>query len=221
MALSYYYYCPHGGGYSYYNVGQCINAPSCPAPQVRDAKTGECKSTCQPPDVIDPATGQCVHCPIEPLSPLTDPIAIDFDNGNRWRPDMLTADYQTKLSCVQNGITARGGSSVGTSAYRPTQYQQHLFEIVDKDRKLSRPGYMSAHPECQALRDEITRAMGPPPGHGLRHRQPVAPPGSSRHESGMAFDVTPRDITDAQLTLVYTGCGVTHTAVPGEPWHVQ
>jgi hypothetical protein len=43
IPVSYYYYCPHGGGLSYLNVGQCINAPPCPAPQVRDATTGKCR----------------------------------------------------------------------------------------------------------------------------------------------------------------------------------
>jgi hypothetical protein len=159
-------------------------------------------------------------CDIPGLTPLTDPIAIDFEDGNRWRPDGLTADYQSKLKCVQDGITTRGGSSAGTSAYRPTQYQRHLSEIIQKDALLD-ADTMTAHPECQGLRDEITRAMGAPPGHGLQHNQLVAEPGTSRHESGMAFDVTPSGLTDAQLTLVYTGCGVTHTAVSGEPWHVQ
>jgi hypothetical protein len=162
-------------------------------------------------------------CPESPLTKLTDPIAIDFDNNphNRWRPDGLTTDYQSKLACVQCEITARHGTYTGTSAYRPTQYQQHLYEIVDKDFKLSRPGYMNAHPECQALKDEVTQEMGPSPGHGLKRKQKVAESGSSRHESGAAFDLTPSGLTDAQLTEVYTTCHVTHTAVPSEPWHTQ
>lgn len=162
-------------------------------------------------------------CPIPPLTALTDPVAKDFDENvsHRWRPDLLTADYQHKLQCVEDAIAARGGSSVGTSAYRPEQYQQHLFEIVQKDFRLSRPGYMSAHPECQALMDEITGEMGPPSGHGLKHNQKVATPRSSPHEKRVAFDLTPFGLTDAQLAPVYADCGVTHTAVPGEPWHVQ
>lgn len=158
-------------------------------------------------------------CPIPPLSvpPFTDPVAAGFENGNRWRPDLLTADYQTKLACVQNAITAAGGTYTGTSAYRPTEYQQHLYEIVGKDYDLD-PDYMTAHPECQALRDKVTGEMG---GHGLKFNQLVAEPGTSRHESGSAFDLTPYGLTDAQLTPIYPGCGVSHTAVPGEPWHVQ
>jgi hypothetical protein len=161
-------------------------------------------------------------CPIPPLSapPFTDPVAQGFENGNRWRPDRLTADYQTKLACVQREITARRGTYTGTSAYRPTEYQRHLYEVIKTDVKLD-IDYMLAHPECQALRNQVTREMGPSPGHGLGYDQPVAEPGSSRHESGAAFDLTPSGLTDAQLIEVYTTCHVTHTAVPGEPWHTQ
>jgi hypothetical protein len=159
-------------------------------------------------------------CPIPPLSapPFTDPVATGFENGNRWRPDLLTADYQTKLACVQNAITAAGGTSTPGSAYRPAQYQQHFYEIINTDLALIRPGYMTAHPECQALRSQVTGEMT---GHGLQSGQDVALPGTSRHESGTAFDLTPHGLTNAQLTPIYTGCGVSHTAAPSEPWHVQ
>ncbi len=165
-------------------------------------------------------------CPISGLTPLTDPVAIDFDNnvGSRWRPDKLTAVFQGHLSCLENAIVARGGSYTGTSAYRPFEYQRHLFEIVQKDMDL-KPSYMLAHPECQALRDEITHEMGtqsgPPPGHGLQYGQDVATPGKSRHERGEAFDLTPSRLTDVQLAPLYPLCGVVHIALPKEPWHVQ
>ena len=160
-------------------------------------------------------------CPIPPLTVLTDPVAIGFDNGNRWRPDLLTGDYPAHLTCVENAITAAHGTYTGTSAYRPTQYQRHLYEIVQKDAQLDTENYMPAHPECQALRDEVTGEMGPPPGHNLQPGQQVATPGSSRHESGMAFDLTPHGLSAAQLAPIYPSCGVSHTAVSGEPWHVQ
>jgi hypothetical protein len=211
--------CPTAKPSYAFNIGSGMcERDVCPA---NSSGTFPSACTCNDGYEPDPTKTSCVStCPIPGLTPLTDQVAIDFENGNRWRPDGLTADYQTKLKCVQDAVVKKGGTSEGTSAYRPTQYQQHLFEIVDKDKKLY-PGYMALHPECQALRDEITRAMGPPPGHALKHKQKVATPGTSRHESGTAFDVTPSGLTDAQLTLVYTGCGVTHTAVSGEPWHVQ
>ena len=78
---------------------------------------------------------------------------------------------------------------------------------------------MVAHPECKALRDKITGEMSSV--HGLRPGQPVAPPGSSRHESGRAFDLTPNGLTKAQMAPIYAGCGVKNTKVKSEPWHVQ
>lgn len=180
------------------------------------------KNTC-PAGYSDNGTECQSACPIADLTPLTDPIAIDFDanTSNRWRPDGLTLGFQVKLLCVEIGITAAGGSYVGTSAYRPTQYQRHLYEIVQKDGQLD-PAYMAAHPECQALRDTITQEMGPEPrGHALHPGQAVAVPGKSRHESGTAFDLTPSGLTNAQLAPIYAVCGVSHTAVRGEPWHTQ
>lgn len=170
----------------------------------------------------NPVTGtiKVLGCPIPPLTPLTDPVAIDFDNGNRWHPEGLTPAFQEHLACVEAAITAAHGTYTPTSAYRPEQYQRHLYEIVDKDVDL-KPSYMLAHPECQALRDEITGEMGPPPGHHMQSGQDVAIPGMSRHESGTAFDLTPHGLTAAQMAPIYAGCGVSHTAVSGEPWHVQ
>lgn len=170
----------------------------------------------------NPVTGtiRVPGCLIPPLTVLTDPVAIDFENGNRWRRDLLTPAFQEHLKCVEDGIdavTKTTGSYTGTSAYRPYQYQQHLYEIVQKNTKLY-PGYMTSHPECKALRDEITREMG---GHGLKPGQQVATPGSSPHESGTAFDLTPHGLTKAQMAPIYTSCGVTNTKVKGEPWHTQ
>ena len=196
----------------------CVPVPvvTCAAPSVPDGAGG---CACNPPNRIN-SIGECTACPVDPLTKLTDPVAIDFDNGSRWRPDGLTPAYQAHLACVEDAITARGGTYVGTSAYRPTQYQLHLYEIIHKDVDLF-PGYMTSHPECQALRDEITREMGPRPGHGLTSGQKVATPGTSRHELGTAFDLTPNGLTDAQLAPIYSGCSVSHTAVSGEPWHTQ
>lgn len=164
-------------------------------------------------------TGQIrvTGCKVPLLSapPFTDSVADGFEKGNRWRPDLLTPDYQKKLKCVTDAAGA--GHYSGTSAYRPTQYQQHLYEIVDRDRSLS-PRYMSAHPECQLLRNTVTNEMK---DHGLKSKQKVAIPGYSNHEYRKAFDLTLIGLTDAEMNQIYTSCGVTHTAVRSEPWHTQ
>ena len=200
-------------------AGTSCVLPSCPA------NSSGTPCVCDPGYQFDVAGTSCVPvvpCLIPELTTLTDPIAIDFDNnpGNRWRPDGLTATYQAHVRCVEDQTRARGGTPIGTSAYRPEQYQRHLFEIVQKDRQLN-TDYMTAHPECQALRNTITQKMGPSPGHGLRRGQLVATPGTSRHESGTAFDMTLTGLTSTQEAAVYSTCRVTRTAVRNEPWHTQ
>lgn len=159
------------------------------------------------------------NCPIPSLTPLVDAASLDFEKGTRWRPDLLTPAYQAKLKCVQDGITARGGTYTGTSAYRPIPYQKHLLEVVTKDAQLNMR-YMVNHSECQALRTEVTIEMGKPPGHALKFKQPVSIT-LSRHNLGTAFDLTPQGVTAAQMSQVYSACGVTNTAVKTELWHTQ
>ena len=200
----------------------------CPAHSTGTPTTNPTSCTCNDKYQPDPFHVGCAHvpdviCPIPGLTPLTDQVAIDFDNnvGNRWRPDGLTPAYQEHVSCVEREVRARGGTPVGTSAYRPTQYQRHLYEIVQKDAQLDTENYMPAHPECQALRDEVTGEMGPSPGHALTPGQQVAIPGKSRHESGTAFDLTPVGLTATQRAEVYATCGVTNRAVRNERWHTE
>jgi len=74
---------------------------------------------------------------------------------------------------------------------------------------------------CQWQVEACVQGISSPPGHNLQPKQDVATPGSSRHESGTAFDLTPHGLTAAQLAPIYTSCGVVHKALPKEPWHVQ
>lgn len=169
------------------------------------------------------AGGVCVYptsapiCPVRPLAPLTSPDAIRFENGDRWRPDLLTLDYQKKLACIQNKISSLRGTYSTGSACRPTEYQSHLREIVTKDDRLD-AAFMQKHPECLPIRKDVTQEMAK---HSLRRRQAVAEPGASRHESGQAFDITPIGLTEKQIDDNAQSCWVTHDAVPAEPWHFQ
>ncbi len=200
----------------------CVTPPpsTCPAGQVPH-QWGGCMLACPAGSFPNLRNTACVAstCPIPPLTPLVDAASLDFENGTRWRPDLLTPAYQVKLKCVQDGIVARGGTYIGTSAYRPIPYQKHLLEVVTKDAQLKRR-YMGNHPECQALKTEITAEMGPLPGHALKFKQLVSTT-VSRHNKGTVFDLTPIGLTQAQMLPIYAGCGVVNTAVKGELWHTQ
>lgn len=156
-------------------------------------------------------------CPVQPLSQLTAPDAIRFENGDRWRPDLLTAEYQGKLQCVTDAITQAGGSYTPGSAWRPTEYQKHLYEIVTKDSELD-PQFMRKYLQCVPLRSIVTQEMG---RHSLRPGQLVGKPGRSRHEFGQAFDITPALLSAAQVDSIAAQCGVSRRALPSEPWHFQ
>lgn len=202
--------------------GVCALPGTCPMGQTAHPYGG-CMLQCQPGSFPNLRNTACVAhtCPIPPLTPLIDPATLDFEKGNRWRPDLLTPAYQIKLKCVQDGIVAITGkpSYIGTSAYRPIPYQKHLLEVVTKDAQLN-GRLLSKHPECQSLKTQITGEMGLPLGHALKYRQAVSTK-VSRHNNGTAFDLTPLGLTAAQMSSMYAGCGVTNTAVKNERWHTQ
>lgn len=160
-----------------------------------------------------------VACPVSPLPEMTDTDALAFEAGSRWRPDRLTADYQSRLACVQNAITEQGGTVTPGSAWRPTAYQAHLRAVVTKDSEIrQRANEIKDLPECAEVISEVSAEMSK---HSLRPGQAVARPGLSRHERGLAFDITPSNVTSAQINTIAQQCGVSRQAVPGEPWHFQ
>lgn len=156
-------------------------------------------------------------CPVAPLSPFTTQDAVRFENGDRWRPDLLTAGFQSKLQCVSNGIAQAGGSFTPGSAWRPMEYQRHLYEVVTKDSELDSQ-FMRKYPQCAPLRTSISSEMRM---HSLKLGQLVGKPGRSRHEAGEAFDLTPSGLSSAQVDSIAAQCGVSRRALPSEPWHFQ
>lgn len=163
--------------------------------------------------------GTCIKppCPESDLTVLKDPDTISFEAGNRVRPDKLTVAYKTKLSCIQKKISGANASSSLTSAWRPSEYQRHLGEIVEKDKILT-PKFLQAFDVCLPLRKTITNEMQK---HSLRSGQPVAAPGLSRHESGQAFDLTPIGVDEKVYQTMLKDCNAMNTAVSSEPWHIQ
>ena len=121
-------------------------------------------------------------CSIAPLTPLTDPTAISFENGNSIDTVNLMLPTQTGLDCMRRTVPQLGGSFTLTSAFRPVTYQQHLREVwdtwIDVRYKLE--------PECLELLNEAQAEF-------QRHRllltqRPAAGNPNAPHSRGVAFD---------------------------------
>ncbi len=121
-------------------------------------------------------------CNIPPLTPLTDPDAIAFENGQRWITSGLTAETLAALKGFQARITALHGSYTPNSAYRPPEYQLHLRDVYGRWDDLRG----RREPECETLRTEVQNEFR---DHGLSiGARPAGPSGP--HVRGTAFDMT-------------------------------
>lgn len=125
-------------------------------------------------------------CDIPPLTPITDPAALEFENGNRINTQNLTQAAQTGLTCMQNRVAALEGEGVMSlsSAYRPVAYQDHLRQVWDTwDAVRNRQ-----ETECQAVRDEAQAEFQ---DHELLLTQrPAAGNPNAPHSQGIAIDAT-------------------------------
>ena len=149
-------------------------------------------------------------CPVAPLTPLSDPTAISFENGNSIDTANLTLQTQTGLDCMRGTVSQLGGIFTLTSAFRPVAYQQHLREVWDT-WKLIRT---KSEPECQELRREVQAEFQ---RHGLLVTQPPAVGSANApHARGVAFDATIRSLPSGHsVDTVAAGC------VMHRPWPVD
>lgn len=155
-------------------------------------------------------------CDIPPLTPLTDPAAIAFENGNRIDTQNLKQAAQAGLACMQNRVAALGGSMNLSSAYRPVAYQDHLREVWDtwdavRNRQES---------ECQAVRDEARAEFQ---SHGLLLTQrPAAGNPNAPHARGIAIDATLTGLPTGETPdTVATFCGMHRPWPANDPVHYQ
>lgn len=149
-------------------------------------------------------------CQVAPLTPLTDPVAISFENGNQVDIADLTAAMQTALDCVQQAVANAGGTVTVSSAYRPSQYQAHLREIWDKWRLLRD----RREPECADLRTQVQQEFQ---RHGLLLTQRPASP-NGPHTRGLAVDMR-SSLPLQQFLNLATGCQLQRPLPQTDPVH--
>lgn len=155
-------------------------------------------------------------CDVPPLTPLTDPAAIEFENGNRIDTQNLTAATQAGLACMQNRVAALGGAMTLSSAYRPVAYQDHLREVWDTwDAVRNRQ-----EAECRVVRDETQAEFQ---NHGLLLTQrPAAGSPNSPHARGIAIDATLTGLPVGETRdTVAAFCGMYRPWSGNDPVHYQ
>ena len=159
--------------------------------------------------VITPPPTVGVVCSISPLSPITDPLAQQMENGQT----VIWTNTAPKLqACVNKFIANAGGGSV-TSAYRPQAYQTHLWEIVN--RWCTQGLQSNSNSACSALKSTVSAEVSK---HGLSACFPVAQ-SSSTHGLGTGVDISgvPNQGSSATISAANGACLRWYGA--GDPVH--
>jgi hypothetical protein len=164
--------------------------------------------------LVYPDNGEC--CPVPHLTPLTDPLAIRMENGEKVIYGGLTTAMQQSVDCFSDEVFNTGGTLNITSAYRPPQYQQHLQEVWDRYRDLFDEDNPVV-PECDTLREQIAEEFQ---RHGLREHARPGDPSRSRHTAGNAIDANVTLPAGQDVDTLANGCDL-YRPYPREPWHLE
>lgn len=131
----------------------------------------------------DEAAALSGACSVAPLSEITDPEALRFEDSAT-PPDEhgegLTRRTLAALARLKRFVISIGGVFNLRSGYRPNSYQAHLQEVWDKWIRDLRNNEM---PECQNLRASVGQEFE---RHQLLEAQ--RPVTASDHTRGIAFD---------------------------------
>lgn len=148
-------------------------------------------------------------CSILPLSPITDPLAQQMENGNT----VIWEKTDPRLKpCVDRFISKVGGRV--TSAYRPEPYQTHLFEI--RDRWCTQGLRSNTDPACVSLKNtvqqEVTKHFGSNWNCGLVGQ-------TSRHTSGTGVDISGITHGSAAVQQAASESCLEWKNYAGDPYH--
>ena len=145
------------------------------------------------------------------MTPITDPDAVRFENGNTIDTDHLIEAMRIALACFRREVESLHGNFTLQSAYRPPAYQAHLREVWDKWRQIRGINSLA----CRARRQHIEREFQ---RHGLLEAQ--RPALNSPHTRGEAIDVTISNLPpNEDIDSVAARCNL-HRPVPlNDPVH--
>jgi hypothetical protein len=165
-------------GFGPWNDIQCVTQPvTTPTEEPTTDPIAQCEAQ---GGIWNNTTGQCegvvtTACPISPLPPITDPLALQMEGGQTviWNNPTLQA-------CVNKFIQQVGGSV--TSAYRPPEYQTHLKAV---HTLWCTQLQSNTDPNCSTLKSTVQAEMNK---HALSCSRPVGV--TSNHSSGRAVDIS-------------------------------
>ncbi|MCA9362007.1 hypothetical protein KC906_01405 [Candidatus Kaiserbacteria bacterium] len=143
-------------------------------------------------------------CPVTPLSPITDPLAQQMENGQTviWNNSALQA-------CVAKFTGLVGGTV--TSAYRPPAYQAHLYEVSTKACQLN----SISEPACNDIKAAIESDRLK---HGLPMCGAVAQTNST-HSSGIGVDISGINHGSPNVQAAANSSCLVWKNYPNDPYH--
>ncbi|MCX6790429.1 MAG: pilin [Candidatus Kaiserbacteria bacterium] len=148
-------------------------------------------------------------CSIPALTPITDPLAQQMENGNTV---IWNNTAQNLQKCVNKFISVAGGTV--TSVYRPLAYQVHLSEIRDRWCTQNLKG--NSDSVCSALKStvssEVSKHFGSSWDCGA-----VATTNSS-HSNGTGVDISGVNSAKDTMSLHFATC-LSPAGYSGDPWH--
>ncbi len=123
-------------------------------------------------------------CSVQQLSPITDPVAQQFEaqNGNVVDTTELTQAMTSAYNDFRTRVQIAGGQLRLNSAYRPPAYQIHLREVWDRWQRLKN----NTLPQCQILRTVVQAEVN---RHGLGNLKTRPGGVNGKHTQGLAIDV--------------------------------
>jgi hypothetical protein len=160
-------------------------------------------------------------CSVAPLTPITDPIVQQFEDGDNIDTEHLNARTKAGLTCMKDRVSELGGEFHLESAYRPITYQAHLLEVWkawDKFRALAKKG--DRRPECVDLETHVKEEFS---RHNLLPTQPPARANpAAPHPNGNAIDANITKLPAGEtVDTVADFCDMKRPLKGNDPIHYQ